>query len=358
MSVVPCSKCIPIRKQYQDSPGLSLIFSFNSAILFVKEDHHLARPMRDLCRECAAGCSYTNPGTQGQIMRNLPKADIACLIVVLIWGSNISVVKDGVSQMDPFCFNSLRMALASLVLLSIVLFHERHRLPSLSSLKSLVLPGILGNTLYQMFFIVGISQTKAGNAALLISTTTMFTALFSRLAGHESLSLSRMAGMSVCMAGVAVVILDKPGSFLQSGSLRGDILILCSSVCWAIYTVRSKSIMRAYSSLSFAAVTLSIGAAGFILLSARRLLIQDWNAVPSSAYVEMAYSALFGLSGAYLLFFFAVRHLGSTRTSLYTNLVPFAGLLFAGLFLGEAVTVVQIGGGLLIVLGIYSARRS
>jgi drug/metabolite transporter (DMT)-like permease len=114
--------------------------------------------------------------------------------------------------------------------------------------------------------------------------------------------------------------------------------------------------LRKYSSPVFAATTLGMGSAVFILISIPYLLRQDWAGVSTRANLELLYSAVFALVISYLLFFYAVGILGSTRTSIYTNLIPFSGLLFAWLFLGESIGLLQLAGACLIIAGIRIAR--
>ncbi len=60
--------------------------------------------------------------------------------------------------------------------------------------------------------------------------------------------------------------------------------------------------------------------------------------------------------GQVVRWFYCVDRLGSTKTAIYANLIPFWTLLFAWLFIGEAITLLQILGGILILTGIYLTK--
>ena len=70
----------------------------------------------------------------------------------------------------------------------------------------------------------------------------------------------------------------------------------------------------------------------------------------------MGYSSIFSLAVAYSIWFYCVDRLGSTKTAIYANLVPFWTLLFAWFFIGEKITLLQILGGILILGGIYLTK--
>ncbi|MFQ5739847.1 MAG: DMT family transporter [Acidobacteriota bacterium] len=290
-------------------------------------------------------------------MKRLDHADAACLLITLIWGSNLSLVKDALADFTPMGFNGPRLCLAAGLLWSLTRWLEEPVRCRRQDVGSLVFFGLVGNTAYQLLFIYGIELTKAGNVALLLSSTTIFTAVLSRLAGHERLGSNVWAGIGLSIMGVFLILFESAEFALHRASLGGDLLILGSSACWASYTVYGRSMMHEHSPLTFTTLTFGFGAAGFLLLSVPALTSQQWHRISLRSYAELAYSAVFGLALAYTLWFYAVKQLGSTRTSIYNNLIPFVGLVFAWLFLEESISLFQLGGGGLIVAGIYLSRR-
>jgi drug/metabolite transporter (DMT)-like permease len=68
------------------------------------------------------------------------------------------------------------------------------------------------------------------------------------------------------------------------------------------------------------------------------------------------FSGAFSLALAYILWYYGIRHLGSSRTAVYSNTVPVVALLVAWLTLGEVPTLVQVAGTVMIIGGIGLAR--
>ena len=96
------------------------------------------------------------------------KTDALLLLMALIWGVNFSVVKFGTKVFSPLAFTGLRVVLAAVVLLGIAAARNKPW-PRRNDIFALMGLGMLGNGLYQIFFVEGISRTNVGNAALIVA---------------------------------------------------------------------------------------------------------------------------------------------------------------------------------------------
>lgn len=290
-------------------------------------------------------------------MKRLEAADLACLVMVLIWGSNLSLVKDALAEVSPMSFNAARLAVGSLVLAGITWLIEGRIEFHRKDWKILTGLGLLGNTVYQSLFIEGVHRTKAGNVALLLSTAAIFIALLSWAFGHERLGRLVWSGILLSLGGVGMILLESSALQVTGATVAGDALILACSLCWAAYTVFARELMRSYSPLSFTTLTFAGGSAFYLLMAAPSVASENWADVSARSYAEMAFSAFMALSVGYALWFFAVSRIGGTRAAIYNNLIPFVGVGVAWLFLGESITALQLAGGGCVLTGIYLSRR-
>jgi len=289
-------------------------------------------------------------------MRKFELADSLGLVVVLLWAANIPLVKDALREFSPMSFNALRIPLSALLLwIPMLLLKRRIHIQPRDIWKILVL-GIIGNVFYLTLFIHGLELTKAGNVGLLMSVGTVFTALLSRLLGHEYQDRRVWVGIFLSFGGVAVILLESAEFAVGTGTLVGDLITLAAACCWSVYTVFSKTLMRSYSPLTFTTLTLSVGAFALFFLSLPDLMDLNWGQISTKSYLELGYSSVFSLAVAYSIWFYCVDRLGSTKTAIYINLVPLGTLLFAWFFIGEEITLLQILGGVLILSGIYLTK--
>jgi len=83
----------------------------------------------------------------------------------------------------------------------------------------------------------------------------------------------------------------------------------------------------------------------------------SWTSISTPAWGGLIYAALLALVVAYLLWNTSVRQVGSSRTSIFSCLIPLVAALVAWGVLGERPTLMQLGGGVLVIAGVLLARR-
>lgn len=284
--------------------------------------------------------------------------DLLLLLMTLIWGSNFTAIKFSMGDnLLPLSFNGLRFVLAS-ILMAIAALASGHTMKVKGGdgwrLFGL---GVLANTLYQSLFIMGMAHTRAGNAALILATTPMFTAVISRLQRQEYFTARGIAGLLLAFGGIVLIILSGRGEVSVGETVLGDCLLVASTVCWSLYTVGSKPLVHLYGSMKATAFMMITGTPLLLLVCAPSLLRQDWSRVRPVAWAGVVYSAVFAIALAYIIWNHGVRKIGSTRTAIYSNITPIVAMLVAWLALGEAPTAGQVVGAVVIFAGIYLVRR-
>ena len=102
-------------------------------------------------------------------------AEVGLVLLTLIWGVNFAVIKVALDTFEPLAFNALRFPIAAFVLWIGLRSQGPVPLPPREDLPRLILLGFLGNVVYQIFFIIGIDLTLAGNASLMLATVPVWT---------------------------------------------------------------------------------------------------------------------------------------------------------------------------------------
>lgn len=278
------------------------------------------------------------------------------LLVVLIWGANFAVVKASLTEFPPLAFTALRFTAAALLLTLIASAREGSLAPPRGSRWKLAGLGLVGNTLYQLLFIVGLDLTTAANTALLISTTPVLVALLGALLRIERVTPHVGAGIALAFAGI-VFVLAARGVALSLDTLGGDLLVLSASLLWALYTLGVRALGGGISALRITALTMLVGTPGLLLVGAPQLVRGEWLAASWRAWAGLAYAAVFALVVAYAIWNASVRAVGSSRTAVYSCLIPVVAALVAWPVLGERPTPAQGLGAALIIAGILLTRR-
>ena len=279
--------------------------------------------------------------------------DAALVATILIWAVNFSVVKLALRHFTPMAFTSIRLVGASICFLALARLSPGPSL-RLSDRNRLVVLALVGHTFYQVLFIQGIHATTASNSAILLGLTPVMVALLSLVFSSDRPRAGAFLGIGISILGVYLVLHD---SSRVGGSVLGDGLTLAATFCWSLHTVLSQPVIARYGPLKTSAYAISIGSLAFLPLGIPELFRMTPASIPASAWWALGYSIVFSLVVAYCLWYFAVGRIGPTQTAVYSNLTPVAATIVAYLALDEPVGRLQLGGAVVIFLGIYVVRR-
>ena len=275
--------------------------------------------------------------------------DASLVLVAIIWGVNFSIVKYGTTLIDPLAYNGVRVMLAGLLLLAIAI-GSRTRFPPVREVMVLLALGVLGNGVYQWFFIEGVARTRASDAGLVIAASPAFIAVVGRMLGVERVNGRGAMGILISIGGIAFVVLGTTNATAGDVSIWGDLLVLIGSLCWAFYTVLLKPYADHLSGLHVSAFTMLGGAIPLFFVALPHIAATPWATLPLKGFLAIAYSGLLALVVAYLFWYRGVRVIGPTRTAMYSNLQPVVAVLVAWWILGETPTWWQ-GVGTACILG-------
>jgi len=279
--------------------------------------------------------------------------NLRLLFVAAAWGINFSFVKFALADFHPLGFAVIRFTMASLFLIAVMgVNHESYWIDRRDSFAFVKL-GLLGITLYNIFFMYGLRYTTAANSALLISLSPIFAALIQAFSGKERLSLRISTGLVLASVGVFLIIRSHHGKLgFSSSRMTGDFLTLCATLTWVFYSVKAKPLLEKYSATKVTAYSMLAGSILLLPGSITGLFNQSWSEVSMLSWSALAFASFIAAGIAYVFWYQGVKELGVTRTMAYHYLMPFAAVLFSAV-LGEEITLFQIAGGTAILLGVY-----
>lgn len=300
------------------------------------------------------------------------KNDAALLFVVLVWGVNFPIIKIALAAMPPHVVNLFRFAVSAAVLGGLYAAQLRHHREASSGSSSgsfwapmrthgrrIAALGLLGYVAYQLCFIIGVNHTTAGSAALIMAAAPLWTAAVSRLLGYERLGLVAWAGLGLSLTGTALVIVTgAEGVAVEAGSLYGNLLMLAASFLWGAYTALNTSVVREVSPTAFTFMGLLVALPALAAIGVPYLGQVEWAAVGLWVWAAILFSGGLSTGIAFILWNQAVKDVGASSTAAYSNLVPFVALVVGATLLDEAVTLLQVIGGALIIGGLVVLRRA
>ena len=279
------------------------------------------------------------------------------LLMILIWGSNFSIVKVALRDFPEGPFNAMRLVTATIVFLAVIFgTSARERVKALTRRDwiELFFLGSIGTFLYQFCFVAAVKRTSFANGSLIIGVSPIVIALMSAIAGHERIRPIRWLGIAVAMFGLYLVV--GRGVDMSAETFRGDLLMMGGVLCWAIYSVASQPILKRQSPLIVIALTFSFGATLYVLFMTPVLIATDWSAVSGFSWMMMLTSALLALNLSYWIWYTGLKRLGGSRTSVYSYLTPVVAMVVAAVWLSEPIAANQLAGAGAIFAGLLITR--
>lgn len=281
--------------------------------------------------------------------------DVMLLTMATIWAINFSVVKYATTMISPMAFTGMRVAICAVLLVVIVLW-QRKPLPVGRDIIVLITLGIVGNGLYQLLFVEGVSRTRAGNAALIVAAAPGFIAVASRMRGIERASRRVLSGIALSIVGVGFVVLGSSASSSKENTFLGSLLVFSGVLCWTAYTVGLQPFTKRIDPLQLAAIPMVGGLIPLAFTTVPAIVHTDWLAVSFGGWASMLYASVLSMVVGYLFWYRGLKVLGPTRTASYSNLQPVIALAVAWIFLHEVPTAWQIVGVATIMSGVLLTR--
>ena len=256
------------------------------------------------------------------------------------------------ADVGPFTSAFWRVALALPVLWAWMRLSERGDAtkPARFSLPTVLAGLAFAGDLF--FWHLAIVKTSVANATFFATTAPLFVVLFGFLLFSQRVGREVLAGLALCSAGGAALAGQSFG--ISASRVLGDIFGLVTAVFFGLYFL---AVSPARKTAGAARVTfeLTIVTTAILLVVALTLERQFWPRGPAgwAALIGMAWVSHAGGQG---LLSVALGRLPAVFSSLVIFLEAIAAALFGWVFLGEAVTPMQMLGGAVILAGIWIAR--
>ena len=256
-----------------------------------------------------------------------------------LWGASFLFIRVAVPALGPFLLVELRVGLAAAALLLCALVAGR--VPKIRSRwRSFLTLGFFNAAVPFSLISAAEIHLTASLAAILNSTTVMFTAIVAAIWMGDALTARKLVGIVLGIVGVTVLVGWDPTP-LNAGVLLSVAAMLVASLSYALGATYAKRSFSGIPPIGMAIGQLTAATAFLLPFSVVSVPVL----VPSlPVTLCMLALALLSTATAYLIYFRLIENVGPTSTVTVTLLVPVFGLLFGVLLLDEPFGVGTLAG--------------
>ncbi|MFT5763069.1 MAG: drug/metabolite transporter (DMT)-like permease [Saprospiraceae bacterium] len=282
------------------------------------------------------------------------KAHIALFLVALIYGANYTISKvvldDG--YIKPLGFVLMR-GICGLVFFTLV-----HRLFIKEQIKKkdigkLILCGIFGVAINQMFFFMGLKLSTPINASLIMTTTPIIVLIVSAIYIKERITFRKLLGVLIGASGAIILILYGEQVAFSKDRALGDFLIFVNATSYGIYLVLVKSLMKDYNPITVVKWVFTFGIIFVFPFGINQLTAVEWSTFSTHIWIAVAYVLICTTILAYLFNTYALKTVQAATVGIYIYLQPLLATLIAVIFESDQLVFLKVISGMLIFIGVY-----
>lgn len=285
---------------------------------------------------------------------------LEALFAVVVWGASFIATKVALRDVSPVTIVWLRFAMGVVILGATVARRGRFALPHWREWGYFALLGFLGITFHQWLQSNGLQTSEAGTTAWIVATTPVFMALLGWLALKEGLSLARIGGITMAFIGVLLVVSKGDLASVSVGKFGapGDVLILISSINWAVFSVLSRRGLKSHpaSLMMFYVMT-----SGWLFTSILFFAGTDPGEMANltlNGWIGIVFLGVFCSGLAYIAWYDALQSLSAAQTGSFLYIEPLVAAVVAFFVLNEAIVPASLLGGGIILFGVWLVNRN
>ncbi|MEI8202632.1 MAG: DMT family transporter [Bacteroidota bacterium] len=277
---------------------------------------------------------------------------VACM---LIWGLSFVFSRIVLDVYTPVTIIFIRMLISSAILIPLIFIHRRHEHIELKDFLWLMLSALFEPFCYFIGENYGILETSSTISAVIIATIPLLTPIAAFYMLKEKLSWLNITGIFISFSGIIIMLMGK--DFTLAASPKGIAFLFFAVFAAIISTIIMKKLSNKFSSLTIIGFQNLLGGLYFLplffIFDAKHFLdipfdVKVWGII--------VFLAIFASSLAFIMYVSVVRHLGASRSNIFTNIIPVATAFFSFLILHEQFTFIKVMGIAIVIVGVMLSQ--
>jgi drug/metabolite transporter (DMT)-like permease len=262
-------------------------------------------------------------------------------------------------SVDAVTLLALRMGFSVPFFIGVALWAKRqHAEPLNQHDRTLVLAlGLIGYYLSSFLDFLGLQYISAGLERLILFLYPTMTVILSALVYKRAIGRKILAAMALSYVGIALVFLHDVGMKHGISAVLGASLVFASTLSYSIYLVGAGHAIARIGAARFTAYAMVVASAVSLLQFGVTHPLSALD-LPVRVYELAITMAIFSTVLPVFLLSYAIRHIGSGSASLIGTIGPVSTIYMAYVFLHESISLLQIAGSLLVLMGVLIISAS
>jgi drug/metabolite transporter (DMT)-like permease len=278
------------------------------------------------------------------------------LVAITFWGASFVATKSLLDSLTPLTIIYSRLILGIIAAFTIALFRKRNFSLKREDLKGIFILAIISTT-HLWIQVTGMQYTSASNTGWIIGIVPVIMAIMGFLIYKEKMTSIQLVGAVIAFSGLLVLISKGNLGAISFISNYGDLLVLGSAFTWSIYSFYGRKVTLNYPpSLTILYLFVTM----LILLTPVTISTEFINSLSILSSIDWGALIFLGIfcSGiAYVLWAEAMSELPANRVGAFLYLEPFVTVFTAWMFLNENITLLMMGSGIVIIIGVIMVNR-
>jgi drug/metabolite transporter (DMT)-like permease len=276
---------------------------------------------------------------------------------MLFWGLSFVATKMALQSIPTFTLIFFRFSIAACLLLPWLIHRGRLSFTRKDHFK-LFLVALFEPGLYFIFETIGLQHTSAPKAALIIATIPVVVLFAASLLLGERTSPAKLFATLISVGGICVLVTGDPQfEWNLGGPLLGDLLIFGAVISASLYIICARDLGKNYSAIEITGMQVIYGTLFYAPAFLWEMPDIQWAAISTNSIGALVYLTLFATIAAFLCYNHALTQIPASRAAIFINGIPLVTAAGAWVLLDEKLTVIQAGGGLLVLCAVYLTNR-
>lgn len=278
-------------------------------------------------------------------------------LAAIFWGGNYVAGHILVDYINPYALSVLRWGFTTLLMFLLywkMIRSQWHFLSEKWLINSLY--AFLGQVCFPLTLYIGLQYTSSLNAAIYISTTPCIVLLINFFLFKESITLRNIIGVIISTIGVIYLsYATTKGKFSSFGI--GDLFTIISALSWAFYCALLRLKDKRVTHTAFVSFCSLVGTLILIPIYIIYMLVSKNTVILIQGFsinvvFGIIYLVLFPSWLAYVFWNKGISIIGTTRSEIFTHVIPISGGLLSITLLGEKIHFYHLISLILIIFGI------